>query len=144
MPPHSIMPKPTNRLQLMKRLGAVQANTVWAWCAVNTAQQRVYFSVWTDHVQQHDGQTTYLLQEPHWGLDEQGRMSPARKDQEEKLALVFDEGFRAYAYFIEAKDRNAPKREIAATRTTFVMQMRLSRTDAGCVVGTPVSREEIS
>ena len=42
------MARPENRLQLMERLGAKQANTVWAWCGVDDNKRRVYFSLWTD------------------------------------------------------------------------------------------------
>lgn len=42
------MGRPDNRLQLMDRLGAKQANTVWAWCGVDESNRKVYFSLWTD------------------------------------------------------------------------------------------------
>jgi hypothetical protein len=137
------MAKPQNRLQLMKRVGAIQANTVWSWCAVNHDERKAYFSVWTDHVGQVGKITTYTLQEPHWAIDEAGRKSAARNDHDEKLALVFDQGYEAYAYFVEAKDRRALPREIADTRTTFVMQMRLTKEPDGRVTGVPVRRVEI-
>lgn len=56
---------------------------------------------------------------------------------------VFCEGLEAYGYFIEAKDRKAVPREIASIRTTFVMQMTLSRLEGGTVIGTPVRRVEV-
>jgi hypothetical protein len=137
------MARPQNRSQLMKHLGAVQANTMWSWCAVNESERKVYFSVWTDHIEKVDGKPVYTIQGPSWGLDENGRRMPARKDHDGKLALVFDQGYEAWAYFIEAKDRQAIPREIAAIRTTFVMQMELSRNEEGWVTGVPARRVEI-
>jgi len=137
------MAKPANRSQLMDRFGAVQLNTVWSWCAVNEAEKSVYLSVWTDHVDKVDGVTTYTLQGPAWGVNELGRKSAARNDHDEKLSLVFDQGYRAFGYFIEAKDRSGIPREIADIRTSFVMEMKLSRSDDGWVTGTPIRRIEV-
>ena len=137
------MAKPTNRSQLMKYFGATQLNAVWSWCAVNESEKSVYLSVWTDHVDKIDGVTTYTLQGPHWGIGEEGRKSAARNDQDQKLALVFDHGYKAYGYFIEAKDHAATPRAIANTRTSFIMEMRLSKTNDGWVTGIPLRRIEV-
>lgn len=138
------MTRPANRSELMDRLGAVQANTMWSWCGVNERERKVYFSVWTDLVHKRDGRTSYTIQEPDWGINEAtGRGLPARNDHDEKLRLVFDQGYEAYAYFVEAKDPTASPREIADTRTSFVMRMRITRLENGSVVGTPVERIEI-
>ena len=110
---------------------------------MNNAERKVYFSVWTDHIEKVDGTTTYMIQGPHWGAQEDGRCSPARKDHDENLALVFDHDYEAWAYFVEAKDRTTIPREIENTRTSFVMQMRLSRPPDGWVTGVPVRRVEI-
>lgn len=48
------MSRPKNRLQLMNRLGAEQLNNVWSWCAVNEAEKKVYFSIWTDNIHTHN------------------------------------------------------------------------------------------
>lgn len=137
------MPRPSNRSQLMAYFGAAQANPVWSWCGVNDAQRAVYLSVWTDHVEKVGGVTTYTLQGPDWGVDEQGRKTPARTDHDAKLALVLEEGYTAYAYFIEAKDRTAIPREIAGIRTSFVMEMTVTKDANGWVTGSPVRRIEV-
>lgn len=99
------MPRAENRLQLMDQLGAVQANTVWSWCAVNREKRKVYFSVWADLVHKGpNGEARYTIQEPDWGIDDAGHRSPARNDHDEKLGMVFEQGYEAYGYFIEAQD----------------------------------------
>lgn len=128
----------------MAYFGATQLNTVWSWCAVNEQAKAVYFSVWTDHIYKTGGDTFYVLQEPHWGLnDETGKSKAARNDQDEKLSLVFDKGYEAYGYFIVAKDTSAVPRQIEETRTSFVMQLQLSRRDDGVVIGLPIRRIEV-
>lgn len=138
------MSKPHNRLQLMSRLGAKQLNDRWSWCAVNESTRSVFFSVWTDHVIKDASGTRYILQEPHWGLnDATGSSKAARHDQDQKFKLVFDQGYTAFGYFVVAKDTTAVPREIAETRTGFVMRMALSKDDGGVIVGMPLKRIEI-
>lgn len=91
---------------------------------MNESDKSVYLSVWTDHVENVDGVTTYTLQGPGWGM-ESGKKSAARNDHDAKIALVIDHGYKAYGYFIEAKDRTAIPREIVGIRTSFVMDMQL-------------------
>lgn len=127
----------------MERLGAIQLNTVWSWCAVNEVERRVYFSIWTDNTYVHQGSKGYVVQEPDWGINEAGHRSPARNDQDLKFALVFEEGYEAWGYFIEAKDRRAHPREIAYTLTSFVMLLELSRLEDGTIIGKPIRRIEV-
>lgn len=110
---------------------------------MNHDERKVYFSVWTDHVENISGVVTYTLQGPHWGIQENGRRSPARNDHDEKFSLVFDDSYEAWVYFVEAKDRLAHPREIGSTRTSFVMLMQLARSDDGWITGVPVRRLEI-
>ncbi|MDZ7842615.1 MAG: hypothetical protein U5R46_17590 [Gammaproteobacteria bacterium] len=135
--------KAENRSQLMDQLGAVQANTVWSWCAVNDEERKVYFSVWADLVHKHAGENRYTIQEPGWGIDEAGCRSPARNDHDEKLRLVFEQGYEPYGYFIEAQDPTAHPRQIAGIRTSFVMRLRLVRADGGSIYGVPLERVEL-
>ena len=138
------MSKPQNRLQLMERFGATQLNDRWSWCAVNEAKREVFFSIWTDKVIMDAADTRYVLQEPHWGLnDATGMSKAARHDQDNKFALVFDQGYAAFGYFVVAKDTTAIPREIAETRTGFVMRMNLSKDAQGVIVGAPVERIEV-
>jgi hypothetical protein len=129
----------------MDHLGAKQKNTVWSWCAVNYDEKKVYFSVWVDKRGKHDGvRTSYVIQEPHWGIDgETGAISPARKDHDEKLALVFENSYEAYGYFIEARNPNASPREIESIQTSFIFLFKLERQPDGTVLGYPVTRIEI-
>lgn len=138
------MSRPQNRAQLMDRLGAVQLNTVWSWCGVNASERKVYFSIWTDNIYTHNGEKGYIIQEPDWGVsDETGNKSAARNDQDAKFALVFDQGYEPYGYFIVAKDRTAHPREIADTRTSFVVRLQLETLQDGSIVGIPRDRVEV-
>jgi len=137
------MARPQNRSQLMERLGAVQTNTVWSWCGVNEAERKVYFSIWTDNGYPSSGAKSYIVQEPYWGINEKGSKSPARNDQDEKLELVFSQGYEPWGYFIEAKDPSVHPREIGNTHTSYVMRLRLERLQDGTVIGTLVQRVEV-
>lgn len=127
----------------MERLGATQLNTVWSWCAVNEADRKVYFSIWTDNTHTHNGSRCYVIQEPDWGIDDAGHRSPARNDQDAKFALVFKQGYEAFGYFIEAKDRNKHPREIEKTITSFVMLLQLETLGDGTIIGIPLRRVEV-
>lgn len=137
------MSRPENRSQLMERLGAVQLNTVWSWCAVNEEKRRVYFSIWTDNLLKGAAPRTYKIQAPDWGISESGSKSAARNDQDAKLAMVFDKGYEAWGYFIEAKDPTAHPREIASTATSFVVRLALSKFADGTVAGQMLERVEV-
>ena len=122
------MSKPENRLQRMQRFGATQLNDHWSWCAINEATREVFFSVWTDKVIKGTGGTRYILQEQHMGLNDGTGMSKATQhDQDNKFALVLEQGCAAFSYFVVAKDTTAVLREIAETRTGFVMRMALEK-----------------
>lgn len=139
------MARPANRSQLMEYLGAKQKNTVWSWCAVNEEERKVYLSVWLDTAKKRDAnRLSYVIQEPDWGLDEAtGSVSAARKDHDEKLALIFSEGFEPFGYFIEAKDRNARPRQIEDTKTGFIFSLELEKLPDGTVLGYLKHRIEI-
>lgn len=138
------MSRPKNRLQLMDRLGAVQLNNVWSWCAVNEVEKKVYFSIWTDNAHTHNGQKGYLIQRAAGDPDgEVTTRSAARDDRNAKFALVFEQGYEAYGYFIVAKDRFAQPREILETRTSFVMKLRLEHLADGSVWAVALERLEI-
>tara|TARA_R110002072_G_scaffold211501_3_gene369079 strand:- start:992 stop:1417 length:426 start_codon:yes stop_codon:yes gene_type:complete len=140
------MAKPENRSQLMKYFGAVQRNTVWSWCAVNEDEREVYLSVWTDFRGDHakNGIKSYIIQEPHWGFA-RGRPSPspARKDHDEKLSKIFDDGYEAFGYFIEAKTPVQVPREIKSTKTSFIFSLDLERLPDGRIIGYPKQRIEV-
>jgi hypothetical protein len=138
------MSKAENRLQLMDRLGAVQLNHVWSWCAVNETERKVYFSIWTDKRDRSTGPRSYVLQEPHWGVDERtGAYSAARVDHDAKFELVFEKSYEPLGYFIEAKDPKGFPREIDHTVTSFVVTLKLSRNDNGDIIGTLLNRIEL-
>ena len=132
-----------NRSQLMDYLGAEQRNTVWSWCAVNEAEKKVYLSVWTDFKINIDGKMAYILQEPDWGLHENGHFSAARNDHDDKLKKIFSEGYESYGYFVEVKDKNVKPREILYTKTSFIFLLELERLESGAIVGYPKQRIEI-
>lgn len=139
------MSRPQNRLQLMERLGAVQFNNRLAWCGVNEAERKVFFSIWTDSTHTHGTQKGYIIQGPDWGINEAtGNKEAPRADQDAKLALVFDQNYESFGYFIVAKDRKAFPREIEETRTSFVVRLQLERLSDESVFGVPVSRIEVS
>ena len=133
-----------NRSQMMRHLGAKQANAVGSRCAVNEDDKKVYFSVWADMVEHHKGENRFMIQEAAWGVDEAGKKSPARTDHDKKLQLVFEEGYEAFGYFVVAVDPNAEPRQIETTRTSFVMRLELEKLDDGSVVSPLVERIEIN
>ena len=139
------MSRPENRSQLMKYFGAKEKNAQWSWCGINEEKKSVYFSVWTDFRNQFGDKksTYYTIQGPDWGIDEKtGSIEPARNDQDEKLDKVLEQGYEAFGYFIEVKDKNAHPREIGSTRTSFVFSLELERLDDGTVIGYPLQRIE--
>ena len=132
------------RSQMMRVLGAKQANAVWGTCAVNEDSKKVYFSVWADKVKHDNGENRFVIQEALWGVDKSGKKSPARNDHDKKMKLVFDEGYEAFGYFIVAVDPNAEPRQIETTRTSFVMRLEPEKLDDGSVVSALVERIEIN
>jgi hypothetical protein len=129
---------------MMERLGAIQLNTVWSWCGVNEEKKQVFFSLWTDNLVKDAPPRTYVVQGKMWGISEEGTKSPARNDQDAKLALVFDAGYEPFGYFIEAKDPKAHPREIASTLTSFYVRLKLSRAQDGAVLGQMTERLDLS
>lgn len=141
------MAKPENRSQLMKHFGATQKNTVWSWCGVNEEQQSVYFSIWTDYYDKFGKKDRkyYTIQEPHWGSKAMsGSQSAGRDDHDANIEKVLSQGYKAFGYFIVAKDRNAIPRVIKETRTSFVFSLELERLETGEVIGYPIDRFEVS
>jgi hypothetical protein len=136
------MPRFTSRAQLMDYFGAKQRNVVWAWCAVNDEEKKVYFSLWADRREKRDGtRVSYVVQEPHWGIDPaSSSMSPARRDHDEKLSLAFEHGYESYGYLVEAKDPKASPRQIESTVTSFIFQLQLEKQPDGTVLGYPTAR----
>ncbi len=129
----------------MERVGAVQFNNRLAWCSVNDSERKVFFSIWTDNTYTHGDQKGYIIQGPDWGINEAtGNKEAPRSDQDAKLALVFDQGYEPFGYFIVAKDRTAFPREIEETRTSFIVRLQLERLPDGSVFGVPSGRIEIS
>jgi len=130
------MPKLENRSQMMSYLGAEQRNTVWSWCAVDDDEKKVYFSLWADTRRKDGDETSYLVQEPHWGINEEtGRPSAARNDHDEKLRLAFEEGYETFGYVVVAKDPGASPRQIEETRTGFIFEIELLRQHDGSIRG---------
>lgn len=136
------MPVARSRQALMESLGAKQRNTVWSWCAVNDEERKVYFSVWLHTHAKRDGvRPSYIIQEPCWGIDAQtGTRAAARNDHDEKLALVFEQGYQAFGYFIKAKDTQAEPKEIEETLTSFVFSFELEKQSDGTILGYPKTR----
>ena len=110
----------------MDYFGAKQKNTVWSWCGVNDEEKSVYFSIWTDFRSKFGdrGRNYYTIQQPHWGVNEDtGSFSPARNDHDENLDKVFNQGYKAFGYFIKAKNKNVVPREIEVTKTSFIFSL---------------------
>lgn len=140
------MSKLENRSQLMEYFGAVQKNTVWSWCAINEDEKSIYLSVWTDFRgdYENNGKVSYIIQEPSWGVNENtGSKSAARNDHDDKLNKIFNENYKSYGYFVEAKDRNANPREIERTKTSFIFELDLKKLKDGTIIGYPLKRIEI-
>jgi hypothetical protein len=126
----------------MERVGAVQFNNRLAWCGVNDSERKVFFSIWADNACTHGGEKGYIIQGPDWGINEiTGNKEAPRSDQDAKLALVFDQGYEPFGYFIVAKDPTAHPREIEETRTSFVVRLSIKKLPDGSIFG--VQRERI-
>ena len=137
------MAKPSNRSELMAYFRAEQRNVVWSWCAVNEDERKIYLSVWTDFNGDHagNGRKSYIIQEPTWGTnDGHSSKSAARNDHDEKLDKIFNQGYEAFGYFIDAKDRNSIPREIKSTRTSFIFALELEKLKDGRIIGYPLTR----
>lgn len=134
--------KPQNKTQLLDYFGAKQKNAMWSWCGINEEEKSVYLSVWTDYKNNHGEKSKdyYTIQESDWGVNNSGGFSPARNDHDEKLNKVFNDGFKAYGYFVVARDKNKVPREIDETKTSFVFELELERLADGAVIGYPMQR----
>ena len=135
-----------SRQQLMDHLDAKQKNTVWSWCAIDEDGKKVYLSIWEDTREKRgqDDRASYIVQRPNWGIDQNtGNLSAARKDHDEKLSKVFDDGYEAYGYVVVAKDTEARPREIEKTKTSFIFLLELKKCPDGTVLGYPIRRLEI-
>lgn len=138
------MSRAESRSQMMDKLGAVQLNTVWSWCAVNDKERKIYFSAWVDSKIKINEKWHYVVQEQDWGVDEEtGSFSAARNDQDKKFQLVFEEGYDPYLYFIEAEDTTVIPRTIKSIRTSFVFGAVLSRMENGDIIALPTKRIEL-
>lgn len=140
------MAKPENRSQLMSYFGAKQKNTVWSWCGVNEEEKSVYLSIWTDFKNLYGDKSRvyYTIQEPDWGVNEEtGSFSAARNDHDHNLEKVFNKGYKAYGYFIEARNKKVVPREIEVTKTSFIFSLELERLEDGTVIGYPLKRIEV-
>ena len=131
-----------NRKQMMDYLGAEQRNIVGSWCAVNHEQRKIYLSMWEASRGLRDGdeKASFIIREPHWGISETGNSSAARNDHDEKLRLIFHEGYQPFGYVMLARDIKAVPREIKETKTGFVFEVALKRRDDGVILGYPTRR----
>ncbi len=130
----------------MDYLGAEQRNTVWSWCAVNEEEKKVYLSIWEDTRKRRDNEdrASYVIQRADWGIDDtSGNRSAARKDHDEKLSKILDDGYAAYGYLVIAKDVAAHPREIEKTKTSFIFTLELKECPNGTILAYPISRIEI-
>jgi hypothetical protein len=116
-----------SRTTFLDKFGADQVNIVWAWAAVNHAEQICYFSAWTDRREKdNEGLPYYVVQEDHWGRGVGHEKSKlGRNDQDEKFDLVFNHGYSARIYFVDAENVDAVPRSIKNTRTSFVFGVDL-------------------
>jgi len=131
----------------MDYFGAEQRNTVWSWCAVNEEEKKVYFSIWEDTKDRYGAKQKvgYTIQEPDWGINsETGNKMPARNDHDEKFNKVLNEEYKAFGYFIVARDKNAEPREIEYTKTSFIFSLQVEKLDNGDIIGYPLERIEVT
>jgi hypothetical protein len=127
-----------SRSAFLDKFGAEQANTVWAWAAVNHDEKICYFSAWTDKREKdNEGAAYYVVQEDFWGRGVGHEKSKlGRNDQDEKFDLVFKHGYSARIYFVDAENVNAVPRSIKSTRTSFVFKADLIK-EPGRIIAYP-------
>jgi hypothetical protein len=56
---------------------------------------------------------------------------------------VLQQGYKAYGFFVEAKDKHAEPREIKVTKTSFIFSLEVEQLDNGDVIGYPLERIEV-
>lgn len=140
------MARPESRAQLMSYFGAKQKNSLWSWCGINEKEKSIYFSIWTDHYDKFEKKDRkyYTIQEPHWTKsDKPGPRTSAIADHNIFIEKVLNDGYKAFGYFIVAKDKNAVPRTIKEARTSFVFSLELERLETGEVIAYPLERIEI-
>ena len=77
------------------------------------------------------------MQEDHWGRGEIHEKSKlGRNDHDEKFDLVFNHGYSARIYFLDAEDVDAIPRSIKNTRTSFVFEADLIK-EPGRIIAYP-------
>ena len=124
------MDQQLSREDFLARFGAIQANPVWAWSAVNHEERTSYFSAWIDlRRTDRNGEKYYVVQEPHRGRAE-STSGFGRYDQDTKFDLALNQGYSSRIYFVEAEDTKAELRTIKSTKTSFVFDVVLVKTDS--------------
>ena len=77
------------------------------------------------------------MQEDHWGRGVGHEKSKlGRNDQDEKFDLVFNHGYSARIYFVDAENVDAVPRSIKSTGTSFVFEVDLIK-EPGRIVAYP-------
>ena len=127
-----------SRSAFSDKFDADQVNIVQTWAAVNQDAQICYFSAWTNRREKDsEGSLYYVVQEDHWdrGVGHENSQ-PGRNDQDEKFDLVFDQGYSARIYFVDAENVDAMPRSIKSPRTSFFFEVDLIK-EPGRIIAYP-------
>ena len=114
----------------LSRFGAVQTNAQWAWSAVNHEERTCYFRAWIDlRRTDENGDKYYMIQELGWGRGDSNN-ALGFDDQNMKFDLALNLDYSVRIYFVEAEDIKADPRTIKSTKTSFVFDAVLVKTDS--------------
>jgi hypothetical protein len=120
------------------KFGADQVDIVQTCAAVNHDTQICYFSAWTNRREKDsEGSLYYVVQEDHRDRGV-GREKPqlGRNDQDEEFDLVFNHGYSARIYFVDAENVDAVPRSINGRRTSFFFEVDLIK-EPGRIIAYP-------
>ena len=127
-----------SRSTFLDKFDADQVNIVRTWAAVNHDAQVCYFSAWTNRREKdNEGSPYYVVHEDHWdrGVGHE-KSKLGRNEPDEKFDLVFNHGYSARIYFVDAENVDAVPRSIKSTRTSLFFEVDLIK-EPGRIIAYP-------
>ncbi len=127
-----------SRTASLDKFDADQVDIVRTCAAVNHDKQICYFSAWTNRREKdNEGSSYYVVQEDYRDRGaghEKSRLE--RNEHDEKFDLVFNHGYSARIYFVDAENVDAVPRSIKSTRTSLFFEVDLIK-EPGRIIAYP-------
>lgn len=121
------------------RLNAPLHNAVWSWGAVRPSDGVVFLRCWSDTLRRIDGQGYVEIQ---WPETEVRKSKPGWVERNRHIDLM-NEGHRAYAVIVTAKNTNANPRQIAFFNASEVFELGAMTVRDGITYAQIVARHEL-